>query len=279
MNNNIIFFLVLASFYSCNKTTSEVAPVDIYISEMNLLNSSTISVQVQINSQTNISSAYFGVCFGLSSNPTIEDNVVTPDNNSLNFYLEIENLLPNTTYFGRGFFSKSSHTNYSLNFSFTTQRAGVGEFKEGGVVFWVDPVDPNHGLVYSLELTNKKWGSQGVYIDGTNTIVGSGEQNTLLITENDPYYGAAAYCDALVTGGYDDWFLPSIDELRIIYAYRNIIRESMLQNVGTYQSSNYYWSSSQFNASYAWYLIFGNEAEVVSNLKDYNIAVKPIRAY
>ena len=248
MKNIIILLLLIGTLSACDKSTSD-ASADILINDMELINPSTLKVKMSgsvSGGSYNSSYSTWGVCYGLATDPTIDNQIVISNGGNSNFELEIQDLLPNTKYFGRGFYlpdSQGTDADYSLNFSFTTPRVGVGEFKEGGVVFWVDPTDPNHGLVYSLESINLKWGSQGVGIDGTITNVGSGEQNTLLISENDPYYGAAAYCDGLNTGGYDDWFLPSIDELKIIYGYRNIIRESVLQNTGTYQSSNYYFLS------------------------------------
>ena len=63
---------------------------------------------------------------------------------------------------------------------------------------------------------------------------------------------AAKLCDAYsVTVGsvtYDDWFLPSIEELR--YIYENLKSKS----IGTW--SDYYWSSSEYSASSAWSYYF-----------------------
>lgn len=281
MKNSVVLLLI-AGLFACNKPNNVAVSPDITIGEMELLTSSSLRVQVNVDYSNGINPSNWGVCFGLSANPVIEDNVAVPGSGYYsysNFTVEIEELLPGTQYFGRGFLTQGSTTDYSLNFSFTTPDAGVGEFKEGGVVFWVDPTDPSHGLICSVEQINAKWGSQGVGIDGTNTDLGSGEQNTSIITDLDPYYGAAAFCNDLSSEGYDDWFLPSIDELEVIYAYRNIITQSMLQNVGSYQSSNYYWSSSQVDHTNAWYYNFGNQSEVLTGSKDNSYGVKPIRAY
>ena len=97
-----------------------------------------------------------------------------------------------------------------------------------------------------------------------NTAIGQGRYNTTMLvykmgtsaytlsdttdnTTTDTY--AAKLCDDYTYGGYDDWFLPSIEELR--YMYENLKAKS----IGTW--SNYYWSSSEFSASSAWYYAFG----------------------
>jgi len=64
----------------------------------------------------------------------------------------------------------------------------------------------------------------------------------------------------LELGGYDDWFLPSKDELNQMYQQRGVI--------GGF-ASNYYWSSSESNSYSAWYQYFYNGYQYV-NYKDIN---------
>ena len=97
----------------------------------------------------------------------------------------------------------------------------------------------------------KYWGSYITLIGGTERGIGTGQSNTNTIvtwlnsnfeTETDR---AAQVCDALIYGGYSDWFLPSKDEL-------NLMRENLyLFGVGGFASNyhwSYYWSSSEFSA-------------------------------
>jgi len=67
--------------------------------------------------------------------------------------------------------------------------------------------------------------------------------------------GAAFVCDNLVEGGYDDWYLPSKDELNKLYLNQEAI--GGFNPSGYYQS---YWSSSECAGEYdlvlAWYQYF-----------------------
>lgn len=89
---------------------------------------------------------------------------------------------------------------------------------------------------------------------------------------------AARICDDYsVTVGsivYDDWFLPSKDELNLLYLNRNAIGGF---DVST--STGFYWSSTESdNAYYAWWqgFLVGNQ---VNNLKSFNKRVRAVRAF
>ena len=62
---------------------------------------------------------------------------------------------------------------------------------------------------------------------------------------------AAQLCDALVYGGYSDWFLPSKDELNLMYTNLEVA------GVGGF-AGDFYWSSSEYNAYSAWLQDYGN---------------------
>ena len=98
----------------------------------------------------------------------------------------------------------------------------------------------------------------------TGTSVGTGKSNTLKLVNamGESAYSssasnhitgnyAAKLCDTLIFNGYDDWFLPSIDELRLMTKNLHSI------NLGDFIPDNY-WSSSEsdFSASDAWCLSF-----------------------
>jgi hypothetical protein len=121
---------------------------------------------------------------------------------------------------------------------------------------------------------------------GTATGIGNGEANTAAlvlkmgstaytsshsstITTTGDY--AARLCDNYEAGGYSDWFLPSKDELDLMYDNLKI------QELGGF-SNNYYWSSSEYDAYYAWGQDFYNGVQGFYNR--YREAwVKPVRAF
>ena len=69
---------------------------------------------------------------------------------------------------------------------------------------------------------------------------------------------------------FNDWFLPSKDELGKMYLVKN--------HIGSLPTDYYYWSSSEISDSYAWYQIFDN-GDQDSNYRKYDYSVRPIRAF
>jgi len=114
----------------------------------------------------------------------------------------------------------------------------------------------------------------GNYIDiKTGTAIGTGRANTQAITtaQGTGYY-AAALCDNLVIGDYDDWFLPSKDELNLMYTI--LKKKATLGDVGDV----WFWSSSQLNGGIAWRQGFSSGRQY-DNRKDYKFAVRACRAF
>jgi len=70
-------------------------------------------------------------------------------------------------------------------------------------------------------------------------------------------------------GGYDDWYLPSKEELNQLYLNRSA--------VGGF-ASGVYWSSSEINAYGAWIqgFVSGNQNY---NFKNVEWRVRPVRAF
>jgi hypothetical protein len=117
---------------------------------------------------------------------------------------------------------------------------------QGGIKFYVDNTG-QHGLIAAPndQSIGIEW-SYGSFIltNAIGTAIGTGKANTsTIVTTIGVGSYAAKICDDLVLNGYDDWFLPSKDELDTLYKQRNM--------VGGFAHS-YYWSSSESSASSAW---------------------------
>jgi len=177
--------------------------------------------------------------------------------------------------------------------------AGSGESKTykigdtgpaGGVIFYDrgdisgDNVsDPAAGWRY-LEMApietefSSSWGGHGVNIGGTMPTIGSGKKNTELIVAQLLSHGesecAAQLCDKLAYKGFTDWFLPSKDELDLIY--KNLKQK----NLAKFGTGNSYWSSSQATDECAWYQNFDNGRQFSYGNYKYNLfAVRAVRAF
>jgi hypothetical protein len=138
----------------------------------------------------------------------------------------------------------------------------------GGLIFYIDEADA-YSWTYlevapaSTEWIDKEWGDSGTEIGGNAALtgIGGGQAATDAIVEHmegESITGTAAQlCAALSYGGYDDWFLPSIDELNAIWD--NLVDDGTGANSGVGGfAEHYYWSSSEFNSFNAWVQPFGN---------------------
>jgi TolB-like protein len=122
-----------------------------------------------------------------------------------------------------------------------------------------------------------QWGANGEDIAGTGTGVGTGKRNTERIVEHLNQSGetgkAAQVCAAMDMNGYKDWFLPSKDELDLMYKKLKQKRKGGFRN-------EWYWSSSQggSNDNYAWGRLFdGGLQDLIYKL--YLGSVRAVRAF
>ena len=123
--------------------------------------------------------------------------------------------------------------------------------------------------------------------DGTNSTagtkegIGEGKANTKALVEamGETTYTeasgetkgtyAAKACDDYTYGGYDDWFLPSKDELSVLC--------SASAKWGTWQSI--YWSSSESGGNNAYRQLFVSNWACVNAARTENDYVRPIRTF
>ena len=129
----------------------------------------------------------------------------------------------------------------------------MGQHVGGGVVFYIDP-SGLHGLISSDtdQPGTFPYGCNTDSIPGANgTALGTGQQNTSAIVAAcaSPEIAARA-CDTSTYGGFTDWFLPSRDELDTMFVYQSTI--------GGFNSSDWYWSSTQQSIPGAWIVIFNS---------------------
>lgn len=162
--------------------------------------------------------------------------------------------------------------------------AVIGDFRNGGIVFWVDPGDNTSGLVCALEDQSAaiRW-YNGTYVTtgATTVTVGTGSANTdaIISTQGAVQTSyAAGLAKAYAGASYTDWFLPSKDELNQMYIHRAAINATAVANGGVALTTNIYWSSTEGNTILAWIHNFSSSAQVNSG-KDNLRAVRAVRAF
>jgi hypothetical protein len=120
------------------------------------------------------------------------------------------------------------------------------------------------------------WGAYGKEVSGTTAMVGTGKRNTQVIVEYLRSIGesgrAAQLCDSVVMDGYDDWFLPSEDELNLMY--QNLKQKGL----GDF-SNTWYWSSSQYDIYRSLVQDFGDGRQSCYGDKRGTWSVRCVRAF
>ncbi|GHV85126.1 hypothetical protein AGMMS50230_07340 [Spirochaetia bacterium] len=107
-------------------------------------------------------------------------------------------------------------------------------------------INPTKAWASSINIPPTEGGSGNwLSIPNTQTGIGSGYGNTAAIKVLDANAPAAQACDAYSNKGISDWFLPSIDELVLMYT------NLKTKGLGNFQD-DWYWSSSQEAADSAW---------------------------
>lgn len=124
----------------------------------------------------------------------------------------------------------------------TPEPIQLGDQMDGGTVIYID-ASGEHGIIMASESSETlSWGCQGVDIPGTSPLIGKGQENTTLIVASCSENTMAKYCDNYEKDGFTDWYMPSKNEVALIYQYH-------LDNNLVWQGSA---SSTQVDANYAY---------------------------
>ncbi|MGB3948927.1 MAG: DUF1566 domain-containing protein [Bacteroidia bacterium] len=150
----------------------------------------------------------------------------------------------------------------------------IGQNLGGGVVFYVDETGM-HGLVVDTSNTlGKKVWCAGSLIptNAVSTELGMGAVNseTIVASVGQGNYAALA-CEEMVVNGYDDWFLPSKEELHFLYSQKSLGKINGL-------NQDFYWSSSETSQEGAWSQSFVTGA-ASSTHKSGSYGVCAVRAF
>jgi len=155
----------------------------------------------------------------------------------------------------------------------------------GGLIFYVNPNATTDGWRY-LEAApvdqsaGARWGCYRTALTGARgRAVGTGRQNTTDMLAACAERGTAAdLCATYTLNGISGWFLPSTDELSLMY--RNLRAPGLgdFRDAGLADNCEY-WSSTQQTADMADHVDFADNGRLHYDDKDFPRRVRAIRAF
>lgn len=134
----------------------------------------------------------------------------------------------------------------------------------------VDSNDFNH----SPGTFGYEWGGYGTETGITATAVGTGLSNTNALIEMNLQPNESGWwviwdkVNEFRQSHSDKWFVPSKDELNLVYENR-----SNLSNL-SFNTKYYYWSSSEHSSYFAWYQFFNSGNQNNNNKNNHNNRVR-----
>jgi hypothetical protein len=182
-------------------------------------------------------------------------------------------------------YNGSTYDSKKMNGSQILGERYIGEAYGGGVIFhlWRGSDGIQHGLIVGLTdlSTSQAWSNV------TGTAIGSTAQSTwdglsnsnAIVAQVGHTNSAAKLCLDSTANGQTDWYLPSVDELNLMFNQRFEINKTLSGIGGVNQIGfNFYWSSSEIDANFACYLTFFN-GTITNGSKSNTYYVRAIRQF
>ncbi len=168
-------------------------------------------------------------------------------------------------------------TNQDLDPAITLRQASfqIGQQYGGGIIFYLDSTG-QHGLIAAKADTEEPalWSYKDSLLGVRSSRIGAGKRNTrktynILGDQGEGSDYAALRALEYLYKGLHDWYLPSKEELNLLYIQKEVI--------GGF-SPFAYWSSTEYDENLAWFQNFSNGQQIKSD-KITSYGVRPIRSF
>ncbi len=153
----------------------------------------------------------------------------------------------------------------------TVESYYLGQDTLGGIVFYIykDGSGNQHGLIVSKTENTATWQEPGTLTGASRTE--DGTFNTALMSLSP----AANFVLALGP----EWYIPSLDELSLLFQNRYICNKALRTGGSTLISATaQYWSSTEYSANVAFYFSFFNGTSNY-NFKNTSLSIRGIKSF
>ena len=162
----------------------------------------------------------------------------------------------------------------------------IGEEFGEGVIFhlWKDNAGVEHGLI--VDKTDLSTGQ--IWSNVSTTLIGTSAQSpwdglsnsNAIVGQAGHTSSAAALCLNSTNNGQSDWYLPSIDELSLLWHSRFNVNKTLsaIGGATVLPISASYWSSTEDGSGTAWRQYFANGLQNGANKSSAN-NVRAVRAF
>lgn len=232
---------VLILMSSCKKNEDQFDIPEVYTASVTNIGETSVIASGSVANDGGGEIEERGFVLSTGPTPTLETGIKRLSGTGTGTYSSsITGLLGGTNYYLRAFATNEAGTGYGNAVQFTTLE--LLSFGFNGATISVYPED---NTIYSV------WGPQQS-VGAVSAVNGEGNTNTI---SGYPNPSAAKICHELMAFGYNDWYLPAIDELEALYEHRELW--------GNFNNpQELYWSSTEESADQARTVSFSTGEEV-----------------
>tara|TARA_B110000285_G_scaffold118929_1_gene134712 strand:- start:1007 stop:2380 length:1374 start_codon:yes stop_codon:yes gene_type:complete len=311
-DGNILIWDSSTSSWIVSTGNNNSTNIEIITGEINNITPFGASTSGVITSDGGSSITAKGIVWDTSPDPGTDLNSQTYEGTGASsFTSNLTGLIQSTNYYYRAYATNSLGTSYGITFTFLTGEATLQERLDNGEtpyqIYLSDDsllddlygLNYQGGLIFYLNITNgtgmvsapsnqgsAQWGCYGTYIaNASNPNIGAGNYNTDLILELCDQTGIAAeICANLNLNGFDDWYLPSKDELNLMYNNLHLYGFGNFVMDFNNPMNSWYWSSTdgESNGEAAWVQSFydeGYQATYDVGIKTFDNNIRAVRGF